>query len=151
MERKFLVDAELGSLAKWLRLMGYDAHYQPFYNPGQIRLLMHRGRVFLTRSSQRLRRCKGAVFLGSDFVEEQLRQLKREGLITAGRTKWFSRCMRCNEPLQEAEGEAVRENVPEYVFLNNPSGILFCPSCKRFFWPGSHRRNMIAQLHSWGF
>jgi uncharacterized protein len=151
MPEKFVVGAELGKLARWLRIMGYDAHYQPFYDPGQIRLLANQERVFLTRNSKRLRQCKGAIFIRSDHVKEQLQQMKRDGFITIDRTKWFTRCMRCNEPLLEAEPEAVRGNVPEYVFLKNPSRIRFCPSCIRFFWPGSHKQNMIAQLKTWGF
>jgi uncharacterized protein with PIN domain len=151
MEKKFLVDAELGKLAKWLRIMGYDAHYQPFYNSEHIRAFAKQGRVLLTRNAQRLLQWEGAVFLRPDRLNEQLQQLKQEGLIAACRSKWFSRCVRCNRPLLEAELEAVTENVPEYVFLKNPSGILFCPSCNRFFWPGSHRQRMITQLETWGF
>jgi uncharacterized protein len=151
MPPRFVVDAELGRLAKWLRIMGYDVHYRPFYKPGQIRFLVNQGRVFLTGSPQRHRQCKGVVFIRSDHVKKQLQQLKCEGFITVDRTEWFTRCMRCNELLLEAEPEAVQENVPEYVFFKNPSGIRFCSTCNRFFWPGSHRQNMIAQLTSWGF
>jgi uncharacterized protein len=143
MEKKFLVDAELGKLAKWLRIMGYDAHYQPFYNSEHIRAFAKQRRVLLTRNAQRLLQWEGAVFLRPDRLNEQLQQLKQEGLIAACRSKWFSRCVRCNRPLLEAEPEVVTENVPEYVFLKNPSGILFCPSCNRFFWPGSHRQRKI--------
>ena len=151
MPNKFVADAMLGKLAKWLRIMGYDAHYQSFYKSGQIHSLVKEGRVFLTRNSRWLRRCKGVVLLRPDHVKEQLRQLQREGLIKADRATWFTRCMLCNEPLPAASPEAARENVPEYVFFRNPSGVRFCPSCNRFFWPGSHKQNMTAQLQGWGF
>ncbi|RLB09358.1 MAG: hypothetical protein DRG39_07635, partial [Deltaproteobacteria bacterium] len=29
--------------------------------------------------------------------------------------------------------------------------IKFCPFCNRFYWPGTHRKRMIAQLKRWGF
>jgi uncharacterized protein with PIN domain len=29
--------------------------------------------------------------------------------------------------------------------------IRFCPSCGRYFWPGSHRIRMEKQLNGWGF
>lgn len=151
MPNKFVADTMLGRLARWLRIMGYDAHYRPFYKPGQIRSLVNEGSLFLTRSSRCLLRCQGALFLRFDHVGEQLGQMQREGFIPVDRAAWFTRCMLCNEPLLEAPPEVARENVPEYVFLRNPTGIRFCPSCNRFFWPGSHKQNMLAQLKAWGF
>ena len=151
MGRKFLADAMLGRLAKWLRVMGYDTHYQPSYGPGQITSLVNEGRIFFTRNSQWFRWIEGAVFVRSDHVKEQLRQLHREGWIQADRKSWFTRCVLCNELLLEAPVESAGENVPEYVFFNSPSATRSCPSCKRFFWPGSHRQNMLAQLEAWGF
>jgi hypothetical protein len=29
--------------------------------------------------------------------------------------------------------------------------LRFCASCGRFFWPGSHRKRMTAQLEEWDF
>lgn len=151
MGKKFLADAMLGRLAKWLRIMGYDTHYQSSYKPAHIQSRLNEGRLLLTRNSRRICRHEGAVLVRADHIREQLKQLQEEGLIPADRAMWFTRCLICNEPLIKAPSEAVRENVPEYVFLNNPSGIGFCPSCNRFFWPGSHRQNMTAQLKAWGF
>ena len=151
MGRKFLADAMLGRLAKWLRVMGCDTHYQPSYGPGQIISFVKGGRLLLTRNSQLLSRSKGAVFVRPDRVREQLRDLHRQGWIQADRKSWFTRCVLCNELLLDAPLESARENVPEHVFFNSPSGISFCPSCNRFFWPGSHRQNMLAQLEAWGF
>ncbi|MBW2035500.1 MAG: hypothetical protein JRI94_18340 [Deltaproteobacteria bacterium] len=34
METKFVADSMLGKLAKWLRVLGYDTHYQRHYSPG---------------------------------------------------------------------------------------------------------------------
>jgi len=113
MPNKFVADTMLGRLARWLRIMGYDAHYRPFYKPGQILSLVNEGRIFLTRNSLWLFRSKGAVFLRFDHVGEQLRQMQQEGLIPVDRAIWFTRCMLCNEPLLEAPSELARENVPE--------------------------------------
>jgi uncharacterized protein len=151
MSGKFVADTMLGRLAKWLRIMGCDTHYRPFYQPEQIRSLVEEGRILLTRNSRRLTRCKGAVFLRADHVKDQLNQLQQEGLIPVDHARWFTRCMLCNDTLLTPSAEAVKENVPEYVLFENPSGIRFCPSCNRFFWPGSHKQKMMAQLGSWGF
>jgi uncharacterized protein with PIN domain len=49
-----------------------------------------------------------------------------------------------------AVGEA-REGIPEYVYYQGLTKIRTCPSCGRYFWPGSHRERMIEQLTTWGF
>jgi len=39
----------LGRLAKWLRALGYDTHYQRYYRPGDIEHLVKEGRLLLSR------------------------------------------------------------------------------------------------------
>ena len=151
MAKKFIADAMLGKLAKWLRIMGYDTVYQVRYGPGRIQALSHEGRVLLTRDTRSARTHETAVFILSDHVKDQLRQLKEEGCLDLDRRQMFTRCTACNEPLREASVEAAMENVPEYVFSEHLTGIRFCPACRRFFWPGSHRKRMVAQLEEWGF
>lgn len=151
MPQKFILDAMLGKLARWLRIMGHDAYYRPYYKPGEIRSRVNEGRVFITRNLRCSECRKEAVFLSPDQVGEQLKQMHREGYILVDRTIWFTRCMICNEPLLQAPYESLRENVPDYVYFKNPYGISYCPSCNRFFWPGTHRQNMMARLLKWGF
>lgn len=148
---KFVADVMLGKLAKWLRVMGYDTIYRSRYRPRQIQTLVGEGRILLTRDTRSAREHEDAVFIRSDHVDEQLGQLKGAGWISMDRGRWFTRCTICNEPLVEAPVEAARENVPEYVFSEHPKGIRFCPSCRRFFWSGSHRQKMVEQLEAWGF
>ena len=33
---RLVADSMLGKLAKWLRVLGYDTHYQRYYKPGAI-------------------------------------------------------------------------------------------------------------------
>ncbi|MBW1768681.1 MAG: hypothetical protein JRJ65_16750 [Deltaproteobacteria bacterium] len=84
------------------------------------------------------------------YQSEQLQEMKQGGNLTPDRSNWFSRCLICNVRLKEAEAEKARESVPEYVLYENLAGIRFCPSCSRYFWPGSHRERMIRQLEEWG-
>lgn len=151
MGKRLVADAMLGRLAKWLRIMGYDTLYQPRYKPGRIQSLVREGRILLTRNTRLAELGEDvAVFIRSDHIGEQIRQLKDDRVIEVDRAKWFTRCMLCNEALLEAAPEMAEENVPEYVFFEHPAGIRFCPSCGRFFWPGSHRRRMTSQLQQWG-
>ncbi len=148
-EKRFIADSMVGRLAKWLRTMGYDTHYQPRYSHTQIEDLLAEGRVFLTRKRQWVRSFPSAIFLESDHVGEQIRELKRRGLLASGPLP-FTRCIRCNSLLIEADPQLVSQHVPDYVLYKSGYTIKQCPSCKRYYWPGTHRDRMERQLRLWG-
>lgn len=150
MDIKFIADSMLGRLARWLRVLGYDTLYRPFYEQGVIGASVREGRQLLSRHSPTVTRYANSMLIRSDHVKDQLYEMKNAGTITSERSKWFSRCLLCNIPLEEAEETDARETVPEYVFYQSASGIRFCPSCGRYFWPGSHRERMVRQLEEWG-
>ena len=151
-ETRFLVDSMLGRLAKWLRVMGFYAHYQPFYREGEINRLVHDGMLLLSRRRAITEQYKNSLLIDSDKVKWQLQELRDTGYINQqDRTKWFTRCLACNIPLKEISAKDARENIPEYIYYRDKKGIHYCPSCSRHFWPGSHRDHMIRQLEEWGF
>lgn len=150
METKFIADSMLGRLAKWLRILGYDTFYKPFYGQGVMGTSILEGRKLLSRHWPTVARYANSMLIHSDHVKDQLDEMKKAGTIFSERSKWFSRCLLCNVPLDKAEGPHARDNVPEYVFYQSASEIRFCPSCHRYFWPGSHRERMVGQLEEWG-
>jgi len=151
METKFVADCMLGRLAKWLRALGYDTHYQRYYRPGDIENLVKEGRLFLSRHRGKTEHYAHAVFIHANGVRGQIGELKKRVRLAPVRSTWFSRCLVCNVLLTEAQKDSARENVPEYVFYENMAGIRLCPLCGRYYWPGSHRKRMIRQLEEWGF
>ncbi len=150
-EMKFLADSMLGKLAKWLRILGFDTRYQSIYREGEIASFLQSGRTLITRDKKAVVIFTGALFVQSNRVEDQLKEIRKTVGLALDESKWFSLCLLCNIPLVEAIAEEVGENVPDYVFFENPDAIRTCPSCGRFFWPGSHREKMIRQLKDWGF
>ncbi len=151
MELSFVADSMLGRLAKWLRVMGYNTHYQSFYGEAFIERLVNEGRRLLSRHRGTIEQYSNSLFIRSDHVKDQLHEMKSRGNIVSEKSNCFTRCLICNVLLKEAEARAARENVPEYVFHQNISDIRFCPTCGRYFWPGTHRERMIKQLEEWGF
>jgi uncharacterized protein len=147
----FVVDSMLGVLAKYLRIMGYDAAYQQHYTDQRIRELVEEGRVLLTRSRERAARYEHAILVDRDLVKDQLAVLDGAVGLTRDREAYFRRCIRCNSPLEKAEEEVAREKAPDYVFTTQRDRILFCPSCRRCYWPGTHRDRMAAILRDWGY
>ncbi|MBW2283174.1 MAG: hypothetical protein JRF65_01090 [Deltaproteobacteria bacterium] len=148
---KFVADTMLGSMARWLRVMGYDVLYQSRYGPDDLERLVGEGRILLTRHRDLAASYGDALLLSGDRAGDQLSELGKLQTLAPDPARWFTRCLLCNVPLKNPSLEDVRENVPEYVLHQNASDIRFCPSCGRFFWPGTHRENMIGQLNAWGF
>lgn len=149
-EVRFVADSMLGKLAKWLRVLGYDTHYESHYRPGVIDQLTGDGRRLLSRQKKSVDLYSSSVLLCSNNTGGQLAELKEKIHLEPDRSRWFSRCLVCNVVLEEADVSQAKENVPEYVFYENMAGIRFCPSCGRYYWPGSHRMRMTRKLVEWG-
>ena len=147
---KFLLDSMLGRLAKWLRVMGYDTHYQKEYGLPELYELVKGERIFVTRDLKRFNKI-GGILLKGNRLEDQMKELRAKIDLSPDPKDWFSRCIICNTRLKKADMEYAKDSVPEYVFFQNKERIKFCPSCNRFYWPGSHKERMIMQLKKWGF
>lgn len=150
MQMKFAADTMLGRLAKWLRVLGYDTHYQSYYHPGQLEFLVREERRLITRDAKKCYLDARAVFLRHDTLSEQLVELISLFRLKPDPDRWFLRCLRCNGLLETVPDARAREGVPEYVFYENRGQIKACNDCGRYFWPGSHRARMAKQLYAWG-
>ncbi len=146
-----MVDTNVGKLAKWLRLMGYDALFFTGENDsGMIAIALAEGRVILTRDTQIMKRrivTNGqlkAILIKSDKPGEQMRQVITT-LNPNHQYRPFTICLECNQPLLESSKEQVRELVPPYVFQTQ-SQFMQCPSCHRIYWRGTHWQAMTKKL-----
>ncbi len=148
---RFIADSMLGKLARWLRVLGYDTHYESYYGPGVIDQKVEDGRTLLSRNKKIVNSYNNSVLLRSNDTGGQLAELREKVDLEPDRSKWFRRCLICNVLLEEGDVSKAKENVPEYVFYENMTGIRFCPSCGRYYWPGSHRVRMARKLREWGF
>ncbi len=142
--KSFIADSMLGSLARWLRFMGYDVEY---FREGEdaelVRIARQGGRTILTRDGGLIRRFRvSAVFIRSESLEEQCREfLQRVNVVPGER-----RCMRCNRPLSTVKDpESVRDLVPEHVYHQRKS-FQICPSCGSIYWKGSHYERMLERV-----
>jgi hypothetical protein len=148
---RFLAESMLGRLAKWLRIFGYDTHYERAYAKGAVEILLRsEDRILLTRCWETLKRQGGGVFIRSDHIQEQLRQLIEERDLRLDPNASFQRCPVCNERLRVADLDSVRDRVPEYVLFQHGPCLRLCPCCGRIFWRGTHPDRMRAQLKAWG-
>ena len=150
MRPKFIVDVNVGRLATWLRIMGYDAAFPRSASDNELvrlalkqdRMLITRDSDFLLRRSVRLGQLR-MLYVVADDLRGQLRQLIRE--LNLNLDSGFSRCLRCNEPLAPVDKGAVADQIPDYV-ARTQTAFSQCFSCLRVYWPGTHWSNMISEL-----
>jgi len=150
-EIKFIVDNNVGKLAKWLRVMGYDALLFSGEDDGKmVKIALAQNRVILTKDREVMKRrlvTSGklkAVLIEGDDVEAQLQQVV-EAFNLDYRFSPFSICLECNVQLIEKNQDAVRGSVPPYVFKTQKL-YMECPSCHRIYWRGTHWQAMNREL-----
>ena len=151
METKFIVDSNVGKLAKLLRIMGYDTL---FFNgeddSHMVATALAEGRVILTRDTQIMKRrlvTSGrlkAILIESDEPEQQMCQVINT-LNLDCQFKPFTICLECNQPLVERSKEEVKDRVPPYVFRTQ-NQYMECPTCHRIYWRGTHWQAMTRKL-----
>ena len=153
MRPKFIVDTNVGKLARWLRVMGYDAAFiHEIDDRGLVSIGLSERRVVLTKDTQIMMRRVAtsgrlkALLIEGDEVKDQLRQVVQA--MNLDPEKWqFTRCLECNQPLVRRRKEEVKDLVPPYVFQTQ-SRYVECPSCHRIYWRGTHWRRMKKELET---
>jgi uncharacterized protein with PIN domain len=135
----------LGTLAKWLRILGYDTLFDPALTDHQlVRLARAEDRVLLTRDRELARR-RGvqSLLVASEQLDDQVHQVLVDLGLEFDRS--FSRCPVCNELLQAIDRDAARSRVPAYVAQIHDT-FHHCPSCQRVYWRGSHWQRIAEHL-----
>jgi uncharacterized protein len=148
---RFLCDAMLGGLAKWLRAAGYDTYYASEGTDVSDRSLtqkaLEEGRVLLTSDGGFLERRPvrdGSVgFMKVPYLplEEQLRLVVDRFALS----RRPARCMECNGELATVPPGAVSDRVPPGV-LQDREEFFLCGGCGRVFWHGSHWERISGRL-----
>jgi hypothetical protein len=148
---KFMVDANVGRLATWLRIAGFDTLFINDLDDNRlVRIALSEGRVLLTKDTQILKRRLATtgrlkvIYIEDNEVKAQLRQVVKT-LNLASEVKPFTICLECNQPLEIRDKEEVKELVPPYVFKTQTQ-YMQCPACQRVYWRGAHWGTMSREL-----
>lgn len=147
---RFVLDVHLGKLARYLRLLGFDALYRnDLDDPTIIALSLRERRIILTRDKGILK--NGSVTHGYWLRETRPREQVREvvRVFDLGRLiRPFSRCLDCNGELQPVAKEAIRELLPPLV-QERYEEFACCQKCAKIYWAGSHyerMRDLVEEL-----
>lgn len=130
-----LIDAMLGSLARHLRWLGYDAEYRAdLPDEEMMRIARASGRLLVTRDrSLARRRNLDSLYVAATELPAQVETVVR----AIGPAQHPPRCTVCNgelEPLAPAEAAPL---VPPYV-AQTQTQFARCRRCGRVYWPGTH-------------
>jgi uncharacterized protein with PIN domain len=142
---KFVVDVNLGRLARYLRLLGFDTLYRNDYlDRDLVEIGSQQRRIVLSRDRDLLKR---AAITHGCFIHnaEPLHQVDE---VIARLDLWstaapFKRCVRCNGLLSPVEKSAIEERLPP---LTRKYYEVFwvCGDCGQIYWKGAHYKKMVG-------
>jgi uncharacterized protein len=144
---RFVADAHLGGLARFLRMAGFDTVYDNNIHDDQIaELAASEERVVLTRDRELLKRrtITHGCYVHALKPEEQLREVFNR-LDLAGSAHPFTLCLHCNAPLRQVDKAEVADQLPPMV-RDEQTEFNTCDCCHRVFWKGSHWKRMTGVL-----
>jgi len=135
----FVVDVNLGKLAKKLRLLGFDTYYRNNLNDDEIvKISISEKRIILTRDIGILKygNVTHGFWIRSDDPKIQLDEVI-ERLQLKNLFKPFSRCSQCNGQLKRIKKELLKNRIPVDT-LSYYKIFWECQGCRQIYWEGSH-------------
>lgn len=151
---RFVADAMLGKLARWLRMMGYDtlcAADMPVDDDDLINIAVDEDRILLTRDQELYERAKSAgvsaVYMNGKDIVGQLVQLVRELDLDLQESPSTLVCPSCNGRLVEVSKKDVVGMVPATV-LDTHDRFWVCQSCGQIYWEGNHWKKIRETVRS---
>ncbi len=144
----------LGSLAKWLRILGFDTVYvRAATDTELLDSAVAEKRTLLTGDEELWRaaakRGVDVVLVKGETVTERLASALRGCTAELRVDPDRSRCAICNVPLRRIRRESVKHTVPYSVYEKHR---LFwrCQTCERVYWMGTHVARMRETLAQTG-
>ncbi len=148
---KFLCDQMLGTLAKWLRIYGFDTFYanSKITDEELIEISKIEKRVLISRDKELIQIAKRenikTIELKTIDIDEQLISVLDD--LKFDKTQILSRCIKCNSEVEEINKNEIKKKVPNKVFENNKE-FWFCKNCSKIYWKGSHYEKMIEKINN---
>ncbi len=156
---KFLTDAMLGKLTRFLRIFGFDTIYandlinffqlDPVPDEGLIDYAKRNGRIIITKDYALYKHYKeNSIFLKGEGIYNYLKQLNKLFGLNFKFNLKRARCSICNSPLQRVEKKnSIKKLVLEETY-NNYDEFYQCLNlqCKKLYWKGSHIEDIECRL-----
>ena len=143
----FVVDVNLGKLARRLRMLGFDAAWGNRLGDAEIvDIAVREKRIVLTRDRRLLFRkaVTHGFWIRSDEVDAQVRQVL-DRLDLYGEVSPLQRCIECNGIIEAVDRAQVWSRL-EPLTRRYYSEFYRCSSCHRIYWSGSHVDHMAGWI-----
>ena len=146
---KFILDIQLGTLAKKLRMLGFDTLYKNNYVDKQIiEIAREEHRIILTRDKALL---KNKLVTHGYWVRNTDPELQFIEIIQRFDLKKqinpFTRCMVCNQKVVQVEKNEIADQLlPKTKKYFNE--FFQCVQCKKIYWKGSHFLKMKQKINT---
>ena len=144
---RFIVDVNVGKLARLMRILGLDAAFHWSWRDEQI---AHKAdmeeRIVLSKDHGLLKRNHvqwGRLIRAQTPRDQLVEVLSFFGLQPP--FALFSRCLACNIPLQPVDKKDIEHRL-EPKTKRYFQRFQLCPGCGRIYWRGSHHQHMQAWL-----
>lgn len=146
---RFVADANVGRLAKLLRMVGLDVAYKPTFHDKDIADIAHKEkRIVLTKDIRLLMRKKILYGYAVKAVMPKDQLIEIVNIFALRNSlKFFSRCMLCNALLTPVEKDVILHRL-EPLTKKFYDKFFICPHCNKIYWAGSHRSHMEGLLNS---
>jgi uncharacterized protein with PIN domain len=148
---KILCDHMLGSLAKWLRILGFDTFYPDatMTDENVLQIAQQENRLLLSRDKDLLIRAKKLLIpileIHTTELTEQLQHLLKT--IPFDENELLTRCTLCNTLLHPIEKEKIKDKIPENVFQKRDQ-FWVCSTCSKYYWMGTHYEHMKQKIQT---
>jgi uncharacterized protein len=144
---RFVTDGHLGKLTRNLRLLGFDVAYGARADDRELLDITAReNRALLTRDRRLLMHSivQHGYYPRSQNADQQtVEVLRRFNLVEL--IAPFTRCLRCNAPLQDAAKAEVIEDLEPLTKIYYEE-FRRCPGCGQIYWSGSHFEKLEKRI-----
>jgi len=146
---RFICDAGLGGLARWLRAAGYEALWEANIADDELlRKARELAATVLTTDSMLMeRRLVRDGIIPAFWLQPTLSLADQLALVARefGLSPRPPRCMACGGELVRADKEALRGRIPPktYRWLDE---YYLCGCCNKLFWHGTHWQRIRDRL-----
>ena len=148
---RFLADAMLGSVARKLRIFGFDTLYMVHaHDDDVLKTGIEQSRVILTADRELFKRtvkvgAPAVLVNGGSDIDDIVHILTKSGIASVSFDS--SRCTACNGLLASRAPDQVRGGLPGRI-ADSHNRFFQCADCRKVYWEGGHFRRIRALAES---
>ncbi len=146
-----LIDAAMGKLARWLRMIGYSCYYNPDLSSDSIvRLAKEKNLVLLTKSQNTINKVKSndvsCLLVKGNSIREQLISIRSQNVKLKIPEISDARCSICNGEINIIQ-DLSTNSIPKKS-RDHYNEFFKCIDCNQIYWEGSHWKRIRETIRS---